>query len=188
VSIDDFFARLIAALERSGVPYMVTGSYASSAHGTPRATNDIDIVIAPSADQLHALIREFPDDRYYADELDAFDALEHRSQFNIIDFATSWKADLIVTKNREFSRLEFSRRRAHSIGDTRVYLVTAEDILQAKLEWHKMGESERQLEDAAGVIRRQGAVLDRKYVVKWVDELGLHEQWQRALALAERAN
>lgn len=35
MSVDDFFGRLIAALEHAGVPYMVTGSYASSAHGTP---------------------------------------------------------------------------------------------------------------------------------------------------------
>lgn len=184
MSVDDFFARLIGALERSGVPYMVTGSYASSAHGTPRATNDIDIVIAPTRDQLHALLSELPDDQYYADEVDAFEALEHRSQFNVIDFATTWKADLIVTKDRDFSRLEFSRRGVHSIGDVRVHLTSAEDILIAKLEWNKMGESERQIEDAAGVIRRQGALLDRDYVERWVRELDVEDQWRRALSLA----
>lgn len=184
MSVEDFFGRLIAALERSAVPYMVTGSYASSAHGTPRATNDIDIVIAPTREQLRALLREFPDDRYYADEVDAFEALAQRSQFNIIDFETSWKADLIVAKNRDFSRSEFSRRRVHSIGDARVFLTSAEDILIVKLEWNKMGESARQLEDAAGVIRRQGAALDRDYVMRWIEELGLDEQWRKALALA----
>jgi hypothetical protein len=184
VSVDDFFVRLIAALERSEVPYMVTGSYASSAHGTPRATNDIDVVIAPTGDQLRALLLQFPDDRYYADEVDAFEALACRSQFNIIDFASSWKADLIVRKDREFSRLEFSRRRIHSVGDTRVYLTSAEDILIAKLEWNKIGESERQLEDAAGIIRRQGAALDRDYVARWVEDLDLAEPWQKALTLA----
>jgi hypothetical protein len=54
MSIDDFFLRLIAALECADVPYMVTGSYASSAHGEPRASNDIDVVIAPTPEQLHA--------------------------------------------------------------------------------------------------------------------------------------
>ena len=184
MSVDDFFERLIAALDRSGVPYMVTGSYASSAHGTPRATNDIDIIIAPTPDQLRALLEEFPDDRYYADEIDAFEALETRSQFNIIDFATSWKADLIVTKSRDFSRIEFSRRRLHKVGGTLVYLATAEDILLAKLERHKIGESARQLEDAAGVIRRQGDYLDRDYVERWVEELDLSAEWHKALALA----
>lgn len=37
---------------------MVTGSYASSARGTPRATNDLDIVIAPTRDQLRALLSQ----------------------------------------------------------------------------------------------------------------------------------
>jgi len=184
MSVDDFFDRLIIALERAEVPYMVTGSYASAAHGTPRATNDIDIIIAPTDAQLWELLREFPPDRYYADEDDAFNALASRSQFNVIDFATSWKADLIVKKDREFSEIEFARRRPHKIGNSTVYLVSAEDILIAKLEWHKLGESVRQLEDAAGVIRRQGAALDRSYVYRWVMELELEEQWEKALALA----
>lgn len=185
--VDEFFGRLIEALERAGVSYMVTGSYASSAHGTPRATNDIDVVISPTSEQLRLLMRQFPADRYYADEEDAFDALRHRSQFNVIDFATMWKADLIVRKEREFSKVEFSRRRVYSIGGVRVHLATAEDILIAKLEWHKLGESERQIEDAAGIISRQGAALDREYVDRWVRELGLEEQWQKALTRAARA-
>lgn len=176
MTVDDFFDRLILALDRAEIPYMVTGSYASAAYGTPRATNDIDIVIAPTDAQLWELIREFPPDRYYADEDDAFDALASRSQFNVIDFATGWKADLIIKKDREFSEVEFARRRAHRIGNATVYLVSAEDILIAKLEWHKAGESQRQLEDAAGIIRRQGDALDRSYVYRWVSELELDEQ------------
>ncbi|HEX8409329.1 MAG TPA: hypothetical protein VF883_10710 [Thermoanaerobaculia bacterium] len=183
--IDDFFGRLIAAVERVGVPYMVTGSYASSTHGTPRATNDIDVVIAPTPDELRALMREFTSDHYYADELDALDALERRSQFNVIDFATSWKADFIVRKDRPFSETEFSRRERHTIAGHSVYLTSAEDVLIAKLEWAKEGESARQIEDAAGVIRRQRSRLDREYVERWVRALGLDEQWHDALAQAD---
>lgn len=182
--IDDFFVRLIAALERANVPYMVTGSYASSAHGEPRASNDIDIVIAPNAEQLHALMQQFPNDRYYADEDDAFEMFRQKLQFNVIDFATCWKADLIFRKNRQFSDAEFLRRRHHVIAGREVYLTTAEDILIAKLEWAKLGESERQIEDAAGVIRRQGTALDRQYVERWVHELELERQWRTALAKA----
>ena len=186
MSVDDFFSRLVQALERADVPYMVTGSYASSAHGTPRATNDIDIVISPTAHQLEVLMQQFPKDRYYADKADAFDALQHQSQFNIIDFATMWKADLIVRKERDFSRSEFARRRIHMVGGVRVHLATAEDILIAKLEWHRLGGSERQIEDAAGIIRRQASAFDRDYVERWVRELGLVEEWQKALALSAR--
>ncbi|HEV7239480.1 MAG TPA: hypothetical protein VGQ36_09585 [Thermoanaerobaculia bacterium] len=140
MNVDDFFVRLIAALERAKVLYMVTGSYASSAHGKPRASDDIDIVIAPTEDQLHNLMSEFPEDQYYADQEDALDALKHHSQFNVIDFATMWKADLIIRKDRDFSRVEFGRRRPHTIAGTRVDLTTAEDIVIAKLEWAKIAE------------------------------------------------
>ena len=61
---------------------------------------------------------------------------------------------------------------------------TAEDILISKLEWGKLGESQRQLEDAACIIRVQGSSLDTAYVEYWVRELGLAEQWAAAKARA----
>lgn len=184
MNAETFFARVVAALERALIPYMVTGSFASSAHGEVRGTRDIDIVIAPTADQLRVFIAQFPDDRYYADEFDALDALEHDSQFNVIDFDSSWKADLIIRKRRDFSRVEFDRRRSHVINGIDVYLATPEDVVIAKLEWAKIGESERQIEDVAGVIATQGLNLDRSYVERWVRELGLEQQWQHALQRA----
>jgi len=65
-----------------------------------------------------------------------------------------------------------------------VYAATPEDILIAKLEWAKMGESERQIRDAAGIIEIQGTALDTEYVEKWVRELGLEPQWRLALERA----
>jgi hypothetical protein len=37
--------RLVAMLDAAGMPHMLTGSFASAFHGTPRATQDIDFVI-----------------------------------------------------------------------------------------------------------------------------------------------
>jgi hypothetical protein len=184
VTAKAFLSQLVAALDAARIPYMVTGSFASSAHGVVRGTHDIDVVITATAAQLRALVAQFPNDRFYADEYDALEALSHSSQFNIIDFATGWKADLILRKPREFSRTEFDRRRPHVINDVNVYVATPEDVLIAKLEWAKMGESERQIEDAAGVIATQGPDLDRAYVQHWVHELGLERQWERALERA----
>ncbi|HEY0142425.1 MAG TPA: hypothetical protein VGF48_16120 [Thermoanaerobaculia bacterium] len=46
----------------------------------PRATNDVDVVIAPTRDQLVALLAQFPPADFYSDLDDALDALERRSQ------------------------------------------------------------------------------------------------------------
>jgi hypothetical protein len=180
MSVEAFVARLVDALEQAGIPYMVTGSFASSAHGVVRSTRDVDIVIAANEEQLRLFIAQFPNDQFYADEYDALDALRHQSQFNIIDFATSWKADLIIRKDRDFSRVEFNRRRPHVLQGVAVFIASPEDVLVAKLEWARMSESERQIDDAAGILATQGAALDHAYVEQWVRELGLDEQWRRA--------
>ena len=37
----EFLALLVKRLEAAGIPFMVSGSLASSFHGRPRATNDV---------------------------------------------------------------------------------------------------------------------------------------------------
>ena len=44
--------RFATLLDVAGVPYMLTGSFASGFHGAPRATQDIDIVISPNLGSL----------------------------------------------------------------------------------------------------------------------------------------
>lgn len=159
---------------------MVTGSFASSIHGEPRASKDIDIVIAPTAEKLIHFIKQFPSDQYYAVQEDALDALTGGYMFNIVDFASGWRIDFIFVKERPFSRTEFARRKEEDLGDLKLMVATPEDILIAKLEWAKLGESQRQLEDAAGIVRIKGASLDHSYVLHWVNELGLEAQWEAA--------
>jgi hypothetical protein len=54
----------------------------------------------------------------------------------------------------------------------------------SKLEWSKLTESERQLEDAAGIVSIQRDDLDIDYIEKWATTLGLQAQWRRVRALA----
>jgi hypothetical protein len=185
VSVRELFARIRTALQAADVPYMLTGSFASSLHGTPRATQDIDIVIAPTRDQLLRLLAQFPESEYYVSRDAALDALERHAQFNVIDLATGWKIDFIMRKPRAFSREEFERRRRTAVADTDLHVATAEDLLIAKLEWAKLGASARQLDDAAGIIRLQGNDLDVAYVTRWVEALGLSEQWRDARGRAD---
>jgi hypothetical protein len=178
VSVQTVFEKLRAALDAASVPYFVTGSFASSAHGIPRSTNDIDIVISPTRKQLDDLIAQFPDDKFAASREDAFEALTHRSQFNIVDYATLWKIDFILRQHTPFDASRFARREVVDIAGVRLYTSSAEDILITKLWWAKLGESERQITDAAGIVQVQGADLDVDYVERWVAVLELDEQWR----------
>jgi hypothetical protein len=44
------------ALGGAGIPFMVTGSLASSLQGEPRATHDVDLVVAVSANDVPRLV------------------------------------------------------------------------------------------------------------------------------------
>jgi hypothetical protein len=184
VSLDDILGRIVAALDSAGIAYMLTGSLASAHHGQPRSTQDIDIVITPTEEQLAAFLQLLDPQQYYVSQQAAFDAVRKHFQFNVIDFQTGWKIDFIVRKPRAFSRAEFDRRTSDKLFGMDVAIATAEDVVLAKLEWSKLGQSDRQLEDAAGVLRARGEELDNAYLAHWVAELGVEEQWRKARSLA----
>lgn len=64
---------------------MVTGSLASSLQGEPRATHDIDLVVAIPQTAAAHLASAFPPPNYCLDEISARDAISKRSMFNLID-------------------------------------------------------------------------------------------------------
>jgi hypothetical protein len=175
----DFLARLAAKLTAAGVPHMVVGSFASSFHGVPRSSQDLDLVIDPEPESLRRFLADLPPAEYYVDQDTAREALERRGQFNVVDMATAWKADLIVRKARRFSIEELRRRAEGDLIGARVFVASAEDTVIAKLEWAKAGGgSELQLRDVAGILQLHGS-LDRTYVEHWVTELGLEDLWSR---------
>jgi hypothetical protein len=178
-------ARIAGLLDEASIPYMVVGSLASSFHGEPRQTRDIDIVIDPTPEALRRFLELLPPDAFYADADAAADALDRRAAFNIVEMHTGWKVDLIVRRDRPFSREELGRRIRVRLLDTEADLATAEDTIIAKLEWATDGQSERQLRDVVAIVETQGDSLDREYLDRWVRALGLEDAWGRALALAE---
>ncbi len=181
---DEAVGRLVRRLESLAIPYMVAGSVASSHHGLPRATNDADIVIDPTPEGLEALVTALAADGYYVDAGVARDALRARRLFNVVDPESAFKVDLIIRKERPFSREEFSRRERRDLGGLAAAVATAEDTILSKLEWaRKGGGSERQVEDALGVLRVGGDRIDRSYVAHWAADLGVVDLW---LGLVDR--
>lgn len=180
----DLLTRLIAALSAAGIPYMLTGSYASALHSVPRATRDIDIIILPNREQLTQFLGSLPVSSYHVDLDDALDSLRRRSQFNVIDYTTGWKVDFIIPPFDEFNMEEFERRRTLDFEGMSLTVISPEDIVIAKLRWAKAGESELQLRDVAAVLSSQGTNLDVAHIERWVRRLELEDQWRAARALA----
>ena len=183
MSVDEpskLLRKVAGALEHHDIPYMIVGSFASTFHGEPRTTQDLDLVIDPTAESLQRLVAAFDPSEFYVDAETANDALRRRTMFNIIEMATAWKVDLVIRRARPFSIEELSRRQRVTMLGVEVAAATAEDTIIAKLEWAKLGASDRQLEDVAGILRVRGTSIDLAYVERWVVNLGLEAEWERA--------
>jgi hypothetical protein len=60
---------------------MLTGSFASGIHGQPRASHDINFVIAPTLGSLDQLLRSLPEETYYVSREAALDAYGREALF-----------------------------------------------------------------------------------------------------------
>ena len=180
----DVLQAMVAKLDASEIPYMLSGSVASSAYGKPRSTEDLDIIISPTLPQLNALLVALPPDEYYASFEAAKAAFFEQSMFNVIDLATGWKVDLIFLKSKGFEKEKFARRVKHSVLGRQILMVTPEDSILSKLEWRKESRSERQYVDAVNVAARIEN-LDLNYLHRWAKELGISEDLEQLLRDAD---
>lgn len=183
---EEFVVWVANRLEGAGIPFMLSGSHASSVYGRPRATNHVDFVVDPTTDQLDAFLASL-DESVYVDADSARRALAQRFMFDVIHIADGNKADLIVRKDRPFSIEEFGRRRMIELHGVGIPVSSAEDVILSKLEWNALGPSERHLQDALHVAVVQWDHLDRDYLTKWAEVLGVAASLGELLQRAEEA-
>lgn len=181
MSQTEFLRYLVSQLERADIPFMVSGSVASGYHGEPRATYDIDIVIAADTEQIKRLTIGLSE-RCYVSETAARDAVQQRTMFNAVDLRTGIKVDLIIRKQRPFSVTEFQRRQPAVLSGVTAFVASAEDCILSKLEWAKLGASDRQYNDALKIAQVSGVDgLDLAYLQRWAKELDIDDLVQRLM-------
>jgi hypothetical protein len=164
-------------LEHAGIAYMVTGSIASSLQGEPRATHDIDLVVAieaPAAAVVAALRAAFPEPEFHLDEAAVGDAIHASGMFNVIDTVEGDKVDFWVLTDDPFDRARFERRYIETFEDARLFVSSPEDTILMKLRWAAMlGGSDKQFVDALRVYEVQHGRLDEGYMDRWALTLGV---------------
>lgn len=182
---------VVDALQSIGVRYQVGGSVASSAHGMPRSTIDVDLVADLREDHVDPLCRSLRADFYAEPELVRM-AIAAHTCVNFLHLESGYKVDVFVVGPSDYDRAAFARTVAKRLmGDPsgRVFLMTtAEDTVLRKLLWYRSGGeiSDRQWSDILGVMRVQGDGLDREYLATWAPRLRIDDLLARAQREAER--
>jgi hypothetical protein len=168
---------IIDVFDRLGIRYLLGGSVASSLHGVPRATMDVDILADIRGPHAQDLERELKGHfGVFADEIR--DAVARRRAFNLIHTASVNKIDIFLPAHPfHYSELARGRMMTFEYLGERVTapVATPEDILLAKLVWYRQGGeiSEQQWRDIQGVATTQQNQLDRAYLQEWAATLGI---------------
>lgn len=166
-------------LERLGVPYRVVGSMASMAYSEARLTNDIDFLVDLQEAQIPSIAQEFCAPDYYLSIPAAQEAVRLRRQFNILHIPSGLKLDLIQRKDTEFGALDItSGRRLVSEGVYDAWFGAPENVILMKLRYFQEGGSDKHLRDVASVLLVQGEAIDRAYIGRWAQTLGVSQEWQ----------
>lgn len=186
MSQQELLKKIIQTLEESHVEYMITGSVASSLHGEPRSTHDIDVVVAIKKADVSKLTRIFHPPRFYLDKESIHQAIEKKDMFNLIDSKEGGKIDFWMLTDDPFDQCRFSRRQKEKVMGFQMQVSSPEDTILVKLKWAKLsGGSEKQFTDALRVYEVQSKNLDTAYLETWVKKLDLESLWKDLKAKAQ---
>ena len=185
MELSELLQKIVDVFEDLHIPYLVTGSVASMVYGEPRLTNDIDVVAEIGEQHVKGMIDSFSEEEFYISEDMIRDAIRRAGQFNIIHPASGLKVDVIIKRNSPFDDSRFKRTKRLFPGESyQANFAAPEDVIIKKMEYYKLGESEKHLRDITGILKISGESVDRQYISEWADHLGLTEIWK---ALQERA-
>lgn len=160
-------ARVIQVLEENKIPYAIVGDYSAIYWGRPRFTQDADLLVDLKMSQAQLLVNALENEFVISPEA-VQDAIQRRSEFNLIHQAEVFKTDLWIVADTPYDRQVLARRQRGELGDAEVYYQSPEDTILSKLRWRKQANfSQRQFNDALGVYEIQERTLDQNYLAHW---------------------
>jgi hypothetical protein len=179
----DIALKVARALTAVGAEYFLGGSLASSLQGEPRATNDIDFVIALPLSKVGELAAALGGD-FEVDTDTLRDAILRASCANAFYLPVVTKIDFFGRGYEPFDESEFSRRRATIVtaGGDSLVVKAPEDTVLRKLLWFREGGevSEKQWRDIVSVLQISGDKMDKTYLAGWASRLHVSELLERA--------
>ena len=160
-------------------------AFERTAFGEPRFTNDVDIVVEFTEQNLEWFLGNLPD-TFYVDTAEALTAIRRGRPFNVIYMPMAFKFDFFPAAAFTLGREELAR--AIYLADTALSrapapFVTPEDILLAKLHWFRLGGevSEVQWRDIQGIVRGCANTLDSGYLQQGAAQIGVRDLLDKAL-------
>lgn len=176
-SILDVLKEVTDHFQTLGIEYMVVGSVGSMVYGRTRSTLDIDLVVKIKSSSVGAFCKKFEQPEYYCPPLEILDdEVARQGLFNLVHISSGIKVDIILVKDTDFYRSEFSRKRKiEFLPGLSFFVASPEDIIIKKLDYYREGGSGKHLEDIRAMLI--STTIEIEYIEEWISILGLTTQW-----------
>jgi hypothetical protein len=171
MEITDLLNTITQTLENLEVPYMLTGSLALNLYALPRSTHVIDIVVELQEKHIPHFKESIKND-FYFNELTIKNEIKKSGMFNIIHLSSGYKVDFIIRKENTYEIQKFERRKMLNYLNTKIYVISLEDLIISKLMWIQKLESELQKRDIQNLL--ENPKTDLNYIKNWCSKLKLN--------------
>ena len=177
---------VIAALDRTGIPFMLVGSLSSSYYGIPRSTNDADFVVQLGDRHAEEIVRNLTSDLRLDPQM-SFETATLTFR-HIIHVANSpFQIELFHLSDDPHDQERFRRRLQVKYGSWDTWIATAEDVIITKLRWLQRSNRGKDREDVRDVILVQQSQLDWPYIESWCDVHGTRSLLEQIREFSEES-
>jgi hypothetical protein len=180
VTSNQLVLRVIDALHRIGIDYMLVGSYSSNAYGVARSTQDADFVIELGERSITPLIQALAPELQFDPQM-RLESVTMTARYVAKHSESGFKIELFMLSNDAHDRERFKRRSQQPFLNASAFLPTPEDVLVQKLRWFHHARRAKDLDDARNVLAVQVVTLDFDYIRNWCDQHGTRELFEQLL-------
>ena len=167
-SFEGFVKRVVSALNKSMVNYVIIGGITAIIYGRPRTTMNIDVIIdlkASEKEKIENLVAIFSKFNLDVTAEEIVDALIEGSHFSVFDKLSPFRIDAKGI-NTKLDQIAIKNRRKITLFGLKTWIEAPEDLIVAKLIYG----SPQDIEDALSVIINMKDELDIDYLTKRAQE------------------
>lgn len=161
--------KIVTIFNNEQIAYMLVGGFAMSYYNRFRFTADIDCVIQIHPYHVDQIVKYFPDWEAFIPSFK--ENVAKGLLFNLTDFETGIKYDLVPYQDSDYSWTAFERRKEVEFYDIKCLIASPEDLIISKLKWYNISKSAKQLEDIKFLLKETG--IDMQYLTGWSNRLNL---------------
>lgn len=179
--IEEILKLICNFLNERRIPYVLVGGITLSLLGTPRTTEDIDLMLKIKPREIKEFVKFLKSQHFEIDEGDFLTALREKSHYTILDKKSPFRIDIkgIYTT---FDKICLESRKKVKIDELTLYAWKPE----VAIVWKIYSGSEQDLKDAASIFARNYGKLDFQMLKKLAKTLKVFTQFVRFRKEMER--